>query len=202
MPITNEILAPYYLKVKYVTPAARHTMTLYFAEGSIIEPVPSLTPTAYRVKASANATPVNIAIAIGQVFSRVSTVLYQNTVVDEIQIWQSATGNNSFFAYNPVPSSPSYGSVNGVAAAYFAAVYASADRQLYRQFYFDAIDAKPQRNAGYSPQDTDDNTLAWYMLKSDVPFATQDGKRLVRQISTNTGYNRKLARAYGRQVAP
>lgn len=201
MPV-NEILAPVYLKVRYNTGVAQHNVRVYFTLGTVVGVAPPATPNDFPIQPPGGAPSTPISTLIGQLFTRHSPVLKTGTVVEEIQIWTTAVGNNVFSALNDLPSPNLFGSVVGVAAAYYTTVFQSSDRQKFRLSLFDTIDAKPQRVPEVPPPLVDNNTVEWYMLRSDVPFATQDGKRLTQGVSVNYGYNRKLARAYGRTITP
>lgn len=201
MPV-NEILAPYYLKVKYNTGVARHTMHMYFETGTSLNAGGVLTPNNRKIQGSGSLVDVDIATIVYETFHRVQDGLTAATVVEEIQIWQSAAGANIFVQNNDVSDGDIGGSGVGIASAYRMVVAASADRSKARFTFFEWLTASPQRQVGLPPPTSDDNSLAWYLLRSLVPFATNDGKRLTSITSYNDGYNRRLARRYGRQISP
>lgn len=201
---TNEILAPYYLRVKYATPAypLGHSWVGYFAAGT-------------TVAAGAEGDEDNLRLSIGgddlgalsgivhQIFTRAAGRLPADTNLTEIALWRSfPSAPNALHAFIPLPETMDYGTGSGFAAAYNIGVYGAALRNYYRCTFFDGGDAKPQRYPPNVAPDGDDGSLVWYLTKGTVPWATNDGLRLIRQVSENTGYNRKLARSYGRTITP
>lgn len=201
MPV-NEILAPYYGIVKYRTPVAAHSLRFYFETGSTLSPGPALNPNDWTIQGSGALSAVSISQVVDALFSKAADSLPANTELQEVQLWQSQIGNNIFLHSNSLPSAPSYGSGTGYAAAYSMVVYSAPSRQKFRLTYFDGAYVAPQTEASGQPPLVDDNSLDWYVLRGLVPFSTQDGHRLTTVRSFNTGYNRKLARAYGRNVTP
>lgn len=198
----NQILAPYYIKMKYQTFAAVHAMRAYFETGATLIAPPPLTPGEWSIQGVAAASPVAISTIAFEMFNRVNAALPLNTKLLDIEVWQSAEGVNTFIGQNNLPADVDYGVGTGVAAAYDMLVLGSATRQKWRLTYFDTKTPSPQRTGGGSVPLVDNGSINWYLLKSLVPFATQDGNRITSIRSFNTGYNRKLARSYGRIISP
>lgn len=197
MPI-NEILAPAYLRVRYSTPVADHNNVFYFTDTST-QQVAGGTDAYGQMVGGTNFT--SYTDIVQQIYNRARAAGVPVVSVDSVQVWHSAPGANLFISEEPVPTLT--GNVGAsVASAYLMFVFASANRQQHRQTYFEFPDARPQRFSRSNPPLADDNGIAWYMIRSGVPFSTQDGQRLTVFRSENTGYNRKLARTYGRTVAP
>lgn len=198
----NQILAPYFIKMKYQTYAAVHSMRAYFETGSTLISPTVLAPGEWGIQGVAAASPVAISTIAFEMFNRVNAALPLNTKLLDIEVWQSAEGANVFIGQNALPADVDYGVGTGVAAAYDMLVMGSATRQKFRLTYFDTKNPAPQRSAGGNVPVVDNGSINWYLLKSLVPFATQDGHRLTSIRSFNTGYNRKLARSYGRIISP
>lgn len=196
MPV-NEIEAPQYLKVKYSTPVASHNLTLYFAE-----------PTEFLNNVDPGQSDGNAVIPyteiVGEVLNRAKALGGVSiSGVNTIEIWAgNVIGQNTFqgFAEPPVIGG---GAVGHVASSYRMWIYGQInDRQKMRLTLFEAVSASPQKFTEGQPPAIDDGTLSWYVLKSGVPFSTQDGLRVTTYLSLNQGYNRKLARSYGRELQP
>lgn len=202
MPQINEILAPYYLIIKYANNVARHDMTVYFETGTTLPAPNVLTPNDWPVQGVGAVAAERISDIVHQLFSRMSPSLGAGTRVTEIQLWQSQTGQNVFLHSNDLPTSNSYGGTGGIASAYYMLVFSTAQRKKYKLTYFEWNDSRPQRYAGVNPPVLDDGTVQWYVLRSVVPFATNDGIRLTTNFSTHTGYNRALAKRYGKVIVP
>lgn len=198
----NQILAPYFIKMKYQTFAAVHSMRAYFETGATLISPTVLAPGEWGIQGVTATSPVSISTIAFEMFNRVNASIPANTSLLDIEVWQAAEGVNLFIGQNALPSDTSYGTGTGVAAAYDMLVLGSATRQKFRLTYFDTKDSAPQRYPGGSVPTLDDGSINWYLLKSLVPFATQDGNRLTNIRSYNTGYNRKLARSYGRITQP
>lgn len=201
MPV-NEILAPWYLKVRYHTAIARHLMHIYFETGSSLNAGGLMTPNDRKIQGSGSLVDVPISEVVYEVFHRVHTGLQTGTGVDEIQIWHTATGANVFVQNNDISTSAIGGAAAGVASAYSMFVATTADRSKARFTFFEWLDASPQRTSMSAPPTSDDGNLNWYLCKGLVPFANNDGKRLTSLISQNVGYNRRLANRYGRAITP
>lgn len=201
MPV-NEILAPYYLKVKYNTLVARHLCHMYFETGAVLSDPPLLAPNDWGIQGVSSLVVTPISTLVWEIFHRVRAGLNSGTIVEEIQIWQGGAGVTNFIGSNVVSPTAIGASATGIASAYDMEVLQSPDRSKFRISFFEWLDSRPQRYSASQPPTIDDGTVGWYFLKGAVPFATNDGKRLSQIISSNVGYNRRLARRYGRQVTP
>lgn len=201
---TNEILAPVYAKVRYTTPQypTGHQLRLYFASGCSWSSGLAGDEDNWRLMEGATDHGAVSGIVFN-IFNRMDGVLPNPTTIASIELWHSIpSAPNVLDHLNTLPPDNVVGSIAGVAAAYLMYVFAGALRPTYRLTVFDTGDAKPQKYPPTTPPETDNGTLFWYMLKSGIPFATQDGIRLTRSVSGNTGYNRRLARSYGRTISP
>ena len=201
MPV-NQILAPYYLKVKYTNAVAEHAFRVYFETGSTVSPGAPVSADDWTVRGALSLVDTPISEVVDVLFNRAATLPMAVNTLTSVEVWQSAVGVNTFLHSNRLPTVPTQGSGAGVAASYGMFVFGSSSRQRFRMTFFEIGTASPQRTALSSPPLVDDTTLVWYVLRSQVPFATQDGQRLTTVRSLNTGYNRKLARSYGRRFAP
>jgi hypothetical protein len=205
MPI-NEILAPSYAKVTY-TPthtAHPHVFRAYFDAVPDVDPVTDeiLFPTYTDVDHPAGYRLLDI---VQEIADRANTGFpgIGEATVNGAEVWLGETGDNVLLAVDGASyGAVSWGAGNGVAAAYIMAVFHGAHKEAYRLSIFESNNSNPQRFAVPAPPTTDDGSLAWFFCKSPVGFVTQDNIPLVRQNSLNTGYNRKLARSYGRQITP
>jgi len=201
MPV-NQILAPYYAIFKYRTSSAMHNMRVYFETGATLAPGPVLTPNDWTIRGSAAIQDVPISQVATAIFGKAGTSLPAGTILTEIQLWQSQVGSNLFLHNNALPAVTTFGSGTGISSSYSMIVLQAANRKKFRLTYFDGAFVSPQRDAVAQPPTVDDNSLNWYLIRSLVPFSTQDGFRLTAIQSFNTGYNRKLARSYGRSRTP
>lgn len=203
MPI-NEILAPAYVKAKYATPAypQGHAFRLYFASGCSWSPGLPGQPDNWRLMEGATDHGAITGI-LHQIFTRIGNGLPEFTAFTQIELWHSIpSAPNVLDHLNVLPDSNEYGDGAGVAASYLMYVFAGALRPTFRMTFFDGASASPQKYPPTTAPDVDNGTIHWYMTKSSIPFATQDGIRITREVSGNTGYNRKLARSYGRTISP
>jgi hypothetical protein len=201
MPV-NEILAPYYLKVKYNTQVARHLMHLYFQVGSTLVEPGLANPNDWLIQGPGGLTNTRISEVVKGVFNRRPTNLNTGTALEEIQIWQGGAGVTNFLHNNILPTGSLGASAAGVAAAYLTFMFSTPSRAKFRLNFYDTNTASPQRDAGGTPPLVDDGDLPWWMVNNIIPFATNDGERLTQFFSINRGYNRRLARRYGRQISP
>lgn len=201
MPV-NEINAPYYLKVKYNTQVARHIMHLYFETGATLAYPTILAPGDFGIAGAGGGTSNLISVVVREIFNRFKASLNLGTVVEQIDIWAGVPGANTFIGSNVVNNTGSAGTATGIAAANRIFIYSTPLRKKFRLNFYDVTDSRPQRFPGSVPPLLDDGSLSWWMLNSTVPFATNDGDRLTIHFSENTGYNRKLANRYGRNIQP
>lgn len=197
MPI-NEILAPAYLRVKASTPIAQHNHIFYF---SLATAIGLLSGDVGQTNGFGDT--ISYTDILKEVFDRLIQSNGANIrSVDEIQIWRGVTGGaNVFDGYANTPTLVTNSNPT-VASAYNMQMYATATRKKFRLTAFDFTDARPQRFPVGSTPTLDDGSVNWYLLKSGIQFAHQDGERLTIAFSQNVGYNRKLARSYGRSIAP
>lgn len=203
MPV-NEINAPIYIKGKYATPAypQGHAFRLYFASGCSWSPGLTGDENNWRVM-EGTTDRGSVASIVHEVFTRIGSGVPSGTAVTEIELWHSIpNAENVLDHLNSLPEGNEYGSGAGVAAAYLMYVFAGALRPQFRFTWFDGANVSPQKYPPTTPPNADNGTIHWYFVKSTIPFATNDGIRLTREVSGNTGYNRKLARSYGRAVTP
>jgi hypothetical protein len=194
MPI-DEILSPYYLRGKVQTGAAEHAF-IYYLDDSVFQDVDGewavvMTPDEIKIRT-----------LIAMVYNRINNPHGGHTTeVTALELWQSASGANTFVDYI-APDALTAPSATPIASAYRMWVFATSDRRKARVTSWESSDAKPQRFGGYAVSLTDDNSLPWLFVNINSPFRQQDGGKLTALISSNDGYNRKLARSYGRSVMP
>jgi hypothetical protein len=203
MPV-NEILAPVYVRSKYVTPAypQGHVFTVYFAAGCTWSPGASGDEDNWRLMEGGTDHGA-ISGIMHEIFTRAAGRLPASSALSEIALWHSIpSSDNVLDHFNTLPSGNSYGSGDGFASAYWMGIFQSTLRQKYKMTFFDGGAVDPQKYPGVTPPSGDDSSLGWYILKSGIPFATNDGIRVVANASVSTGYNRKLAKSYGRTVTP
>jgi len=144
----------------------------------------------------------NVASAVGNLYTRYNQVNGTDLrSIFSVQLWRSYPNANNQWVADLIPPSLT-DPVPGVASSYLTQVYKGANRQKFVLNLYDSSDGKPQTGTGYSPTTLDDGTPQWWLLNSGIPFSTQDGQRLAAQMSNNTGYNRRLAKAYGRTLVP
>lgn len=204
MPV-NEILAESYALVKYTTAINKtHVFRLYFnavptESGDGIFKFSSYTdaghPDGWKLYEIITELIARAVVSNGNM---------PPLTINEVAVWQSAVGSNVFLGldagdYEPVNG----GSGSTVAAAYWmVCMKSTVPQQQYKLMWFDTNDARPQRFSGTPIPAADDDSLFWFLARSAVGFCTQDGYKLAIFTSGNSGYNRKLARSYGRQIAP
>lgn len=201
---TNEILAPVYVVGKYATPAypTGHQMRIYFQTGTTL--VPGLTGDEdnWRVMRGGD-DKGSIADLMSDVMQRAGGLVPDNTSWVELALWHSVpSAPNVLDHFNTLPTGNSYGVGVGIAAAYTMYVFAGALVPKFRLNYFDGAQVNPQRYPPNPVPNADDGSIEWLFEKSDWGLATQDGIKLIRGVSVNTGYNRKLAKSYGRTITP
>lgn len=202
MPI-NEILAPFYVVITYATTAypTGHKFRMYFDEVPTYESDETVFPSYTDAEHTEGWSLQSI---IAEFFERWVAGLSNGAMtITSVEMWESAAGVNTFIGLDPDNYSGSiFGSGAGVASAYTMFVFKAGDKSQMRWVTFEANDSKPQRFPLVSPPLTDDGGLAWFVLRSAVKFVTNDNKRLVQGSSWNTGYNKGLAKSYGRRVSP
>lgn len=199
---TNESQSPVQLRIKYNTGVSRHTQKIYFATGTTAVFNDALFLDQWIIIAPVTGTKFSIAGIVGELFTRVKSVIPAGTLLEQIEIWGGQPGPNPFIGYQTPPSGLPNFTGTKVASSYFMFVLSDDQRNLFRVQWFDGTESRPQRYPFGTPAALDDGSANWYFLKSGVPFATNDGSRLTRGLSENLGYNRALARRYGRQITP
>lgn len=198
MPI-NEILANCYLKFTYQTLVATHKGRLYFNDDYTTDTESGELGVSNRTDASF--TPFTEILL--EYANRLNGIHQCNIKgFSTIELWRSVTGaDNEFVAYVPSPDVP-LPSNGSVASSYVMYVYGTPTRRKTRLTIFDFYTSVPQRYPASPVGSTDTGSIHWYILRSGVPFSNEDGQPLTTLVSENTGYNRKLARLYGRQIEP
>lgn len=201
MPL-NESLSPVQLRVKYNTGVARHTQKIYFQTGTTAIWNDALFLDQWVIQVPVSGTKLSVSGIVGEIYTRVKSVLPVGTVLEQIELWAGAPGPNTFIGFQTPPTGLPAFTGTKVASSYWMWVFSDDNRNLFRIQWFDGVESRPQRQPFIPPPQIDDGTAVWYFLKSGVPFATNDGHRITRGLSENIGYNRSLARRYGRQISP
>lgn len=203
---TNEILAKSYLKVFYRNPDVdhQHSLRLYFDAVPTDSGGSVFVFTGYTD--ASHLTGWSVADIVAEFIARqaVSNGNLPAYSIDKVEVWQGDTvGPNIFLGYDG-------GDYTGVvgggaapnAAAYSMWVFEGAAKVQWRVSFFENHEASPQRFGLTQPPPTDDLSFTWFVLKSAVKFVNQDNIALTLAVSANDGYNRKLARNYGKSIAP
>lgn len=201
MPL-NEILAASYCIIRYTTDVPyQHSVRLYF------DAVPTFDAVGNKwvFGTYTDATHVSgwsLQQIVKTVFDRfVLTTTMPALTIDGVEVWQSALGVNTFLGLDPDDYSGVLGgAANSDPSAYTMFVTKAADRSQFRFTIFDTGRASPQRTPVPPIPVADDGSFAWFMARSAVKFVTNDNKRITAVATVNTGYNRKLARSYGRRI--
>lgn len=203
MPV-NEIHAPIYIKGKIATPAypAGHAFRLYFHLGSTWSVGAEGDEENWRILSPGAVDAGSVSGCVDNLFDRAGGLLPENSHITQIELWESADGANELVHLNPLPTGNSYGSGAGIASASAIYVFGTALRPQFRFTLFDGGNVAPQRVAPYTPTTEDDGTIQWFFLKSPYPLANNDGLRLTRSVSFNSGYNEALKKKYGRTIVP
>lgn len=201
---TNEIHAPVYAKGKLSTPAYPdgHRFVLYFAAGSSF--VPGLTGDEenWRLMNGGDDKGAMSQIVF-ETFSRNRMYYPAGSHIKEIELWHSVPdAENVLDHINTLPPADPIWSGAPTAAAYTMFVMQTALRSKFRWTCWDGPNPAPQKYPFPTIPQVDDSSFGFWMLKGDVPFANNDGIRLTTGVSLNQGYNRRLARSYGRTVTP
>lgn len=203
MPL-NEILAASYVKVFYhVLVNINHQFRLYFDEVPTLDGDDGWLFGGYTDAGHAGGWHLNEIITEVVERHALDTSRATEKTIDSVEMWESASGDNIFMGLDPADYTdidPATG--EAIASAYDLYNFKSALRFPFRLTFFDTADSKPQRFAVGTAPAVDDGGLNWFMTKSAVGFCTNDGYPLAQLASLNTGYNRKLARRYGRQIIP
>jgi len=204
MPI-NEIEAPSYIRIFYRNGAVnrQHRQQWNFTE------VPTLTAGEFVYTTytdAGHATGWSVHDIVEDIFARAVAVNgnLPPYVIDKVEVWQGVEdAPNVLLGEDGADFSDITGGLaTPHASAYWMVALKGSGGQQFRANFFENGNSDPQRFAADSPPTIDDDTLSWLLLRSAVEFATQDGQRLTSALSANTGYNRRLAREYGRSIAP
>lgn len=203
MPL-NEIHAPFYFHAKYATPQypVGHSIRAYLASGMTCTVGASGDENNWSIKNGVTIVG-SVSALWHEIMNRVGNLLPAGTTLTSVEVWQSIPDAPNLLVHlNNLPSGNSFGSGAGIAAAYYMYVFGTALRPQFRLTYFDSLDARPQKGTIAVPPDGDDGSIAWLFINSPYNLANNDGEKLTRPVSANTGYNRKLARRYGRAITP
>jgi len=199
----NEILAPFYVKFFYrVLTGHIHSTRWYF------DAVPSFGVNGAVFDTYTDATHLTgwtLHDVILEIDTRLqlSTTQYPPYDVIKVERWLSATGANVFKGLDPADYSDIVGGTGTpIAAAEFNWVFQDDDRNSFRFGFIDGLDSRPQRFELPQPPVLDDGGIDWFLLRSPIGFTTNDGVRLTRAVSNNTGVNKYAARKYGKTVIP
>ncbi|HEY9758948.1 MAG TPA: hypothetical protein V6C97_27515 [Oculatellaceae cyanobacterium] len=201
---TNEWLAPSKIVILYTTQSlAQHRMTLYFDAvpvdtGGYIFNFPTYTD-------AGHATGWTVVQIVTAIFARMalSATPVCDPTINAVEVWQSVpSGANIFLGYDAGDYTAVAGGAGGVASGYVMWFFQTNARDKFTLTVFDSGDANPQRTSAIPTPTVDNTFLDWFILKSAVHFTNNDGIRLSRAVSYNWGYNRKLARSYGKTVTP
>lgn len=121
------------------------------------------------------------------------------TILD-VQVWQNETDPlvETFIGYDLSDYSDVVGQPSlAVGAASVVWSFQSADKSNWRWTVFDGTTVLPARVPQATPPDTDDGSFIWFIIKSNVPFATNDGEGITRAVNKTYGHNKELADQYG-----
>ena len=202
MPV-NEILAPFYAKVFYrVGTLPTHSIRLYF------DAIPSYSAGGAVFDTYTDAdhlTGWTLHDIIKEIDTRLAlaTTQYPSIEVIRVERWEGVTGANAFRGYDPADySDVDDGVASSIAAAMFSWVIQTDERDNYRFSIIDSGDSKPQRFEIPQPPVLDNDGISWFFLRSAVQFTNQDGVRLTRMVSNNTGVSDYHAKRYGKTVIP
>lgn len=203
MPV-NEIHAPVYVKGRISTPAYPdgHRFHLYFATGSAY--TPGLEGDAENWRLTFDGADVgSLSAIVFETVSRNRMYYPAGSHIKEIELWHSIpNADNVLDHINPLPPADPIFTGAPTAAAYTMFVMQTALRAKFRWTCWDGPNPAPQKYPFPTMPEGDDSSFGWWMLKGDVPFANNDGIRLTTGVSLNQGYNRALARSYGRTTTP
>jgi hypothetical protein len=202
MPV-NETGATTYLKVEYeVKPNISHSFRLYIQDDITYVPEGDSYFTVENPDTSLGWTVAEVVKEfIGRWYATHTSIVPQLKVT-QVEIWQSFVGNNTFIGYDGGDYDP-YDTTEGgstIYSAYHTYVFQTGDRNSWNVSLYDVKSSVPFRRSIASVPVEDDGSLAWFVLKSSVPFVNNDGDTLTLAVSHNGGYNNKLARDYGRDL--
>jgi hypothetical protein len=188
------------VRIKTTSFYAQHGLTLYFANQVVTSPGGQ----GFTIPHKDNQGFTSISDVVLEVVNRLNGAGACFASVGQIDVWNSVVNApNTFMGYE-IPKQPTtpIGATPRIASSYLMYIFAAQNRQKARLTAFEYITASPQRFSPDTIPVSDDGSVAWYVLNSSIPFATQDGLPLTNLVSINVGYNRKLARSYGRAITP
>lgn len=199
---TNEILAPYFATVVYRTSSGlpQHQMRFFFNYDATLpenfEDKNLVTSLSYFTAYGS----LTLGNAIKRVFDALAGQRASTSTIDAIDVFQgNVTGLNPWIG-SITPPVLAAGSGAPKAAATTSFVWKGTGRQKYRFTVADAHDTAPQRFGGGTGF-TNAN-LANLKTEAFGWMMTSDGQPLSLLMSVNTGYNRRLAKSYGRELTP
>jgi len=203
MPI-NEIFAESYAIVKYsVLENILHVFRLYFDDEPALNGDGEFFFAAYTDAEHPEGWLLRDIIKEVTDRAALDTTRFPALTVAEVAVWNAVEGANIFMGLDGADYTTVVGGeATPIAAATLSYVWKEQFGQQYRLQFADTGDAKPQRFAVGNPPAEDDGGINWFMCNSAVGFTTQDNYPLYTLSSINTGYNRKLARSYGRTIQP
>lgn len=198
-----EITAPFFAKVKY-TNAARpqgHSFRLYFDH---IPAFNTLTTVFSTYTDGAHPTGWTLEQIIDEFLTRfVSTTSFAVIGISGVEMWTTNTGVNTFVGLDPDDySGVTPGTGAGKASAYGMYVFEANNRSTWKMSMYEVASGDPQRYPQPDPPTADDGSLSWFVIRSAVKFVTYKNLPLTHNPSTNIGFNKALAKKYGRFVAP
>lgn len=203
MPV-NEIHAPFYVKGKVASPVYPdgHAYRFYFATGTTMSDGLEGDEENWRPQFGGEDLGA-LSTIVYELFRRSSVFMPSGSTIKTIEVWQSIPdAPNVLVHVNPLPPAQPTFTGTPAASAYGMYVFATALRKVFKWTTFDGGSPAPQKSPFPALPIEDNDTIGWYVLRGDIPFANNDGLRLTTGVSLNTGYNRKLARTYGRTIAP
>lgn len=202
--IVNEIHAPYYIVGKFATPVfpTGHNFRLYFKTGTVLTVGDGGDEDNWRITRG-GIDIGSVAACVNDLFTRAATNLPEHTHVTQIELWQSVPDAGNLLVHiNTLPLGNDYGNSPGIASSYVMYVFGTALRPQFRFTFFDGSSVAPQRYPAVSAPTVDNSTIYWFFTKSNWGMANNDGLAITRNMSTNTGYNRALAKKYGKSISP
>lgn len=201
MPI-NQILAPYYLRITYQTWAAQHSLTLYLGGGTLTSTTMDYNLSSLVIPSNSTGSISRFVVDVFDCFFSMRNI-YQPSILS-IDLYESASGPNIFVG--PItPLQPAAGAIQGTASSYLTvsgiAQSSSISRQSWRVTLYETVsNPAPQRFT----EDWSSASSVFYRLYQYATaggMVSQDGAKPVMR-AYSIGYNRKLARRYGRVIFP
>lgn len=197
MAILNEIQNEAYFNVLYANSGINHSLRLYprenldfvLATGDFI--APQTTPL--------SATPYTNVITYLRDLLRATQVLSASSEITSLELWQSATGEDTFLGFLPAPAGTTLGigSPAVIWSSYVMWTFGTNTRQTFRFTVFDTAFSNPSKasfSASSTPVGLTGSQFAAEMLRS---FNNNDGVALTRTGKRSVGVNKALSRRYG-----